>query len=152
MPSGVSHAAPDGGGFGVAAAKSTLAKFGMRAMMVIYRLDLSVASPVNLRRSCWATLGSAGNEIVGPPQRRQRVATDEDKLANACLPEFPLQRGGAAGEPDRSAFTAQGLRRCGRLTRIDLVRRAQACELGARGFECRDHRVAGGKAVVARRF
>jgi hypothetical protein len=82
MPSGVSHAAPDGGGFGAAAVKSMLAKFGMRAMMLsfeplyrrssrsdesstsrmlgdcanrrnryragmIYRLDLSVASPLN---------------------------------------------------------------------------------------------------------
>src|SRR5262245_8416734 len=152
MPSGVTQAALEGSGFGVAAAKSTLAKFGMRAMMLIYRLDLSVASPVNLRRSCWTTLASAGNEIMGPPQRRQRVATDEDKVANACLPEFPVQRGGAAGEPDRSAFTAQRLRRWDRPTRIDLVRRAQTCELGARGFECRDHRVARDKALVARRL
>src|SRR4029450_3874832 len=141
MPSGVSHAAPDGGGFGVAAVKSTLAKFGMRAMMLslehLYRRssrsdeslthawrprkspkpisgrdDISPRSlrrqpsGLNLRRSRWATLGSAGNEIVGPPQRRQRVAAVEDKVANACLRELPLQRGRPAGEPDRSARTA----------------------------------------------
>jgi len=82
MPSGVSHAAPGAGGFGAAAVKSMLAKFGMRVMMLsfeplyrrssrsdesstsrmlgdcanrrnryragmIYRLDLSVASPLN---------------------------------------------------------------------------------------------------------
>src|SRR5262244_3075896 len=35
------------------------------------------------------------------------------------------------------------------LTRIYLVGRAQACELGARGPECRDHLVTVGKSVVA---
>src|SRR5262249_38154219 len=97
-------------------------------------------------------LPSAGNETLGCPQRGERVATSGNEGGNAGWRELALERTGLAGKPNRGPRPAQRLRRRHRLTRIHLVRRAQARELGARGFECLDHRVATGEAVVAGRL
>src|SRR5262249_2602959 len=97
-------------------------------------------------------LPSGGNETLGCPERGERVATSENEGGNAGLRELVLQRAGPPGEPNQSARAAQSLRGRQCLARIDLLRRAQAGELGARGSERLDHRVASGEAVVAGRL
>src|SRR5262245_61523757 len=84
------------------------------------------------------------------PQRRQDIAAGVDEGLHAGCMQDAL----ASARPSRqidmlSASVFQGSRSIRGLARIDLVRRAQASELGAGGFECLDHRVAGGEAVVA---
>src|SRR6516225_3058764 len=97
-------------------------------------------------------LPSAGNETRGHPYRGERVATRENEGGNAGLRELRLERTGPAGEPNHSARAAQRPRRRHRLACIYLVRRAQARELGAGGFERLNHRVATSEAVVAGRL
>src|SRR5262245_59367019 len=95
---------------------------------------------------------SSRDHSMDRPQCRRGIATGEDKGGNAGLSELHLQCARLASEPDQRAFMAQGARGRARLPRIDLVRRAQTGELGARGFECLDHLSYTDKAVAGCRL
>src|SRR5262249_27591196 len=89
-------------------------------------------------------------DIMRCTQRRQHVATDVNESRNAGAPQGGPLLSRAPRQIDMTcAGVFQGCRSIGALAAVQLIRRAQARELGAGGLECLDHRVAGGEAVVA---
>src|SRR5207342_1041816 len=108
------------------------------------------------RNRCWRSpeYGSwfrlHSQNIMGGLQGRQRIAACENEGSDTCgLERVSIFR--SASQIDMGC--ARGLQRLGGddgVALINGVRRAEAGKLRARRLECRDHRLAIGKAIIRR--
>src|SRR5712691_9334573 len=97
-------------------------------------------------------LPSAGNERVRRVERGKHVATGKDEALDAGGPQRLLAFARPPGEIDTGAGRRESLGGAFGLSGIDVVRRAQAGEAGARALECRRHLVVAGEAVIGYRL